>query len=178
MNNIPRYYPIQRNWSKFRPIYESKPIIRLMYVEMERYRRSCAEDYKFIYIPKLFDFKLRPSDYDGADWRSRSRKPNSGYGTRRGPQPAFWAWVCHGACHWVVNINLVVISKLEPNRPWQIATNDKHSNVVDLERKLMFDPNYLAMKVCPLKIWDQQIHSVDSKLLQPGKRKKPEYFKD
>ena len=171
----PRYYPIQRNWSILRPIYETPLIIKFMYRELERYRFYCSEELGFQYIPKPYNINIRPAHYDNCDWRSYSKKTrreiNRVYGSRRGPQPHFWAWVCSGACHWVVSPNLLVISKLEPDRPWQIATSDKHSTIVDIERKLIFDPNYLAFGICPLENWKEQVESEDSNLLPIGQRK-------
>lgn len=156
----PTYYPIQKRWRRLRPLFERPSILELMHAEMEAYAISRAEDNGYEHRPRPFQLALRPADYDSCDWRW-------GQG-RRGPQPAFWAWVCHSACHWVASHNLAVISELEPDRPWQISTSDTHSTVVDLERELLFDTNFSALQVAPELCWKDAIEHHTAERLGPG----------
>jgi hypothetical protein len=157
--NQPTYYPIQKRWRRLRPLYEQRHILGLMYAEMECYAMARAEDHGYEHQPRPFSLDLRPADYDSMDWRGSGR---------RGPQPGYWAWCCSGACHWTVSHNLFVIMDLEPDRPWQIATSDKHSTVVDLERKLLFDPNYLALGVFPELCWKDAVEWHNTEILPVG----------
>lgn len=156
----PDFYPIQKRWRRLRPLFESAPVLELMHEEMECYARARAEDRGYAHKPTPFSWALRPADYDSCDWRW-----NMG---RRGPQPGFWAWACHSACHWVASHNLLVISQLEPDRPWQIATSDKHSTVVDLERQLMFDTNFLALGITAEECWKEAVDWHNTELLPVG----------
>jgi len=158
------YYPIQKRWRKLRPLFEQLDIIELMHHEMECYASSRADDYGYKHRPKPFSLDVRPADYDSCDWRWSSG--------RRGPQPGYWAWACHSACHWVASANLVVISQLEPDRPWRIATSSSHTTVVDMERRLMFDTNYLALGVSAEECWAAAVEADDSDLFPIGETMK------
>ncbi len=156
----PSYYPIQKRWRRLRPLFEHPQVLELMHQEMECYAESRAEDYGYEHKPTPFTPELRPADYDSCYWRWDKG--------RRGPQPGYWAWACAGACHWVASPYLLVISLLEPDRPWQIASSDKHSTVVDLERQLIFDPNYLAMDIAPEACWKAAVEWHNTELLPVG----------
>ena len=156
----PTYYPIQRKWRQLRPVFERPAVLELMHSEMECYAQARAEDYGYKHKPTPFTWSLRPADYDSCDWRW-------GNG-RRGPQPGYWAWACVGSCHWVASHNLAVISMLEPDRPWQIATSDKHSTVVDLARELLFDPTFQALGLTPEECWKEAVSWHNTELLPIG----------
>ncbi|MCP9784143.1 hypothetical protein KBY83_12615 [Cyanobium sp. WKJ7-Wakatipu] len=155
----PSFYPIQKRWRRLRPLFEQRYILELMHEEMECYAEARAEDHGYEYRPRPFSLELRPADYDNMDWR---------WSGRRGPQPGYWAWAAAGACHWLASHNLFVIRDLEPDRPWQIATSDKHSTVVDLERKLLFDPNFMAMGIFPEECWKESVGWHNSEILPMG----------
>ena len=69
--------------------------------------------------------------------------------------PAFWDFVCHAACHWLVDLNLYVARSAYPKEPWRILTvstgKNNHSTVWngDLKFPLLFDANYSALGVSP-----------------------------
>lgn len=155
------YYPIQRRWRRLRQLYECDVVLEVMYEQMEVFAKVQAEIGGQAYRPRPFTRNLRPADYERCDWWRRS------FG-RRGPHPSYWAWCCLSACHWLATPNLFVISMLEPARPWQIATSDKHSTVVDLERKLIFDTNWQALQVSPEDCWQKAVVSHSSRLLPVG----------
>lgn len=156
----PSFYPIQKRWRRLRPLFEQPYIIELMHSEMECFAEARAEDHGYEHQPRPFSLDLRPANYDSLDWRRSPGRP--------GPQPGYWAWACAGACHWLASHNLFVIRDLEPERPWQIATSDKHSTVVDLERKLLFDPNFMAMGLTPEECWKEGVGWHNSEILPLG----------
>ena len=154
------FYPIQQRWRRLKPIFEQPDVIELMHEQLECYAKTRAENYGYEHKPTPFSLDLRPERWDSLDWRWDRGKP--------GRKPAFHRWVCMGACHWVASHNLMVISELEPDRPWQIATSDKHSSVVDLERKLLFDPNLQALDVTPEEAWKRAVEWHNSEILPVG----------
>ena len=156
----PSYYPIQKRWRKLRPLFEVPAIIEIAHHEAECWRAVRAEDFGREFKPKPFYPEFRPAHYECCDWRW-------GNG-RRGPEPHFWQWALAGACHWVATVNLLVISELEPDRPWRIATSQKHSTVIDSDRQLMFDTNFLALGVSAQECWEMAVESEDSELLRVG----------
>jgi hypothetical protein len=85
-----------------------------------------------------------PRDADGCDWRWYDGEGHS----RRGRQPAFWDYVVHSGCHWVVNFNLRLAERLEPKTPWRIISSQKHSTVWSGD-DVLFDCNFLALGVDP-----------------------------
>ena len=68
----------------------------------------------------------------------------------------------------MVTTNYLVISELEPDRPWQVSTSDRHSTVVDLERQLIFDTNFLALGVTPEACWKDAVEHCTTELLPVG----------
>lgn len=158
MKMKPSYYPITKQWKKLKPIYETPFVIYQSWLDMEVFQHERANEFEFPFKSRDFTRKHRPSNYDGRDWR---------WG-KVGRPPAWWDWVCAGACHWVVNTNLTVIRRLEPEHPWQIVTSDKHSTVVDLERKMFYDTNWLACGVTAQECWKDTISHKSMELLEPG----------
>jgi hypothetical protein len=156
----PAYFPIQKRWRLLRPLFEREVTIRLAHLEMEAYAQTRAADLGYEHRPREFSIDLRPADYDSCSWRwDRGR---------RGPEPGYWAWACHSACHWLAAVNLYVISALEPDRPWRVATSDRHSTVVDLGRGLLFDTNFLALRVTPEQCWADAVEGPGAKVLPLG----------
>lgn len=82
-----------------------------------------------------------PSGYDCRDWTW----------DKRGPYPAFWNFVCFGACHWLVDLNLFVAASAWPKVPWRILNASKHSTVWngDYLKPVLFDANWLVFEVTP-----------------------------
>lgn len=85
-----------------------------------------------------FAYGQFPREFESCDW----------CWDHRGPEPRFWRYVKHPACHWLVNFNLRLAQLVEPGREWRILTSDKHSTVWDGDRTL-FDLNFLALGVPP-----------------------------
>ena len=142
----PTFYPIQSNWRKLRPIYESEEARRIWYPEMCAYSKVCFEEYNVTdgYIPPNTP-DTWPDSFDSCDWRY-----NSG---RRGRAPAYWRFVCHSACHWVANLNLYVATKAEPGRDWQIISSDLHSTAWGAATKTLWETNYMAFGISARETW-------------------------
>lgn len=158
----PTYYPIQEKWRRLRPLFERPDVLELYHRELEAYNRSMRKVFDGPYSgfkPKQFTLELRPADYDKGDWR---------FGYRRGPNPGFWAFACSDACHWLTAGHMSVIATLEPDRPWQVAQSEKHSTIVDLERELLFDTNFLAFGTPPEKCWELAVEHPTTEFLEPG----------
>jgi len=82
--------------------------------------------------------ELRPCHFEASDWRhQRRREPE--------PEPAFWAWVCEGACHSLAELNLWVVRRLEPRcAGWRVIGSDGHTTCWDGGERI-FDLNFEAM---------------------------------
>ena len=94
-----RYFPIVKHWAKLRPIYYSTEAHKVWWPNMCELHMQKAQEHGF--TPR-FNNRETPSDFDGCDWRC----------DRRGRPPEYWRFVCHGACHWLVDLNLFVVAKI------------------------------------------------------------------
>lgn len=158
MTDTPKtYYDIQKNWRKLKPWFEEAYIIETAYEEMEEYNWAKSDDWGFTYNPKPFDYSIRPSDYDGMDWRCD--KP--------GRKPKYWDWACAGACHWVNNIGMLVAKFALPKHDWRIVTSNKHTTVWD-GKDTLFDLNFLALGVSVERCWELASQQEDSEILPVG----------
>jgi alkanesulfonate monooxygenase SsuD/methylene tetrahydromethanopterin reductase-like flavin-dependent oxidoreductase (luciferase family) len=109
-----QYVAIQKHWRRLGPLYRSPAAVPIWYLEMEAYRAQRAAEYGRAYRPASLSPELVPANYESCDWRVTRG--------RRGPEPAFWAYVCYSACHWVCNLHLWVAMQDQPERPWRIVT--------------------------------------------------------
>jgi hypothetical protein len=120
-----RYYNLKRHWTK-----------RIMpHLGDEKLNRILVRDFK-----KVATWPFQRGDYpswcETCDWRVN----------HRGTEPRYWKYVCHGACHWIVNFALRLASLAEPNHKWRIISSDKHSTVWD-GFHVLFDVNFQALGV-------------------------------
>lgn len=154
-----RYVNIQGNWRKFGPLFKSKDAKSIWVPNMIEYGhvRASEHKYKFTYDPEKHQL---PSSYDSCDWRWHDQPP--------GPHPQFWDYVCHSACHWLVDLCLYVAMSSDSIIPWQIITSEKHSSVWNgsTEFPMLFDANFLALKVAPEEAWEI-LHGRWSRTLKP-----------
>src|SRR3954465_1903387 len=95
------YYPIQKRWSKIGPIFHSKECEKVWRSNMVEYLEQRASENGYKYVARSFAF---PSDCDSCDWRYN----------RKGKHPAYFNFVCHSACHWLVDMCLFVAMKVHP----------------------------------------------------------------
>jgi len=84
------------------------------------------------------------------DWRCE--RWNDDGRMRPGPVPHFFDFVCLRACHWLVDVNAWVATKVEPGRAWQVLTSDRHSTLWD-GRRTLFDLNYVALGISVAECW-------------------------
>ena len=139
------YFPIARYWNN-----KLKPII-----ERQEFQDRIDADFRKYIIGKENDINLenkvrglketvkigyrngsKPRDVDSCDWRL----------FRLGRPPAFDAYVCLGACHWIANSLLLMASEAFPRKDWRIVTSVKHTTVWD-GRSTFFDINFLGLGV-------------------------------
>ncbi len=155
-----QYFPIQKRWRRLRPIYEHDAVTATWYDDLCAYLCQKAEEYGFKpSYPKLTS-ELKPKDFDSVDWRSNR--------TKRGRRPAYWDYVVHSACHWVVSMHLHVAKIAYPKIPWRIVTSDKHSTVWDGDETL-WDGNFMALGISADNAWELAAKQPDSEIWAPGK---------
>lgn len=149
------YYPIQLHWRKLAPIFHSKQCERIWRPNMVEYLQQRASDNDYKYIARHFAF---PSDCDSCDWRWDLKRKH----------PAYFDFVCHSACHWLVDMCLFVAKAAHPEVPWRIVSSNKHSTVWngDKENPVLFDANFLALDVAPKVAWQL---AIKGRVLKPGK---------
>jgi hypothetical protein len=124
-----RYYDIKRHWTKR---IES-------HLADERLNAILVRDFNKFTTGRWgqpFKRGMFPRDFETCMWDV----------WHRGPEPRFWRYVKHAACHWLVNFNLRLARLAVPRRQWRIVTSQKHSTVWDGGRTL-FDMNFLALGV-------------------------------
>lgn len=122
-------------------------------------QRSIENGYEYKVNKEKFPHS-KPAYYDSCDWRYNRN--------RRGPNPAYWDFACHSACHWVVDLCLYVATTAYPSIPWRILTHQEHSTVWDGDYKspLLFDINFSAIGVCPAQGLETAFKGRE---LKPGK---------
>lgn len=129
-----RHFDIQKHWRKLGPIFKSE--------EAGKIWQPCMEDWGTLERGKKYtDSRPHPTpfSYDSPDWWCERHK--------RGPLPAFYAFTCHRACHWLVDLCLYVAMTAYPDVRWRILTHwQLHSTVWngDLKTPVLFDANYSA----------------------------------
>lgn len=136
-----RYVDIQKDWRRLKPIYYSKTSAVIWKPCLLEYLECRMEQHGVKFKFQEEDRHEYPSGYDGCDWRC----------DRRGRRPEFWSFVCHSACHWLVDLSLFVACSAWPEQPWRILNGRKHSTVWngDCQNPLLFDANFLALEVEP-----------------------------
>jgi hypothetical protein len=124
------YYPIQKRWQKIKPHLQDSEVQRILVNDMNKFTFGRWR------LP--FEPGMLPCHFESCDWRSSKR--------RRGPEPHFWHYVKHSACHWLVNFNLALVQRVEYRSSWRIITSDRHSTVWNGEDTL-FDLNFSALGI-------------------------------
>lgn len=153
------FYPIQKRWKKLGPLYRSPEATAIWHPEMEAYSFGRAEDYGYPFRPRPLTPDLRPEAYDSCDWRWCQG--------RRGPQPHFWEYTCHAACHWVAPLHLWVAQQAEPDRQWRLVSSNAHSTIWD-GKETLFDGNFLALGISPEETWELAARQADSEIYPVG----------
>lgn len=161
MSKRMKYYPIQKRWHRIGPIYRSAEAKRIWYPEMIAYADSRGWGRRTVEEETNVLPNLRPAHFDSCDWRFVQRG-------RPGPAPTYWEYVCHGACHWLVNLSLFVAQRAESARPWRIVQSDRHSTVWDGDQTL-WDANFLALDVDADEAWALAAERPESEVFAPGR---------
>ncbi len=145
-----RYYDLKRHWTRrIEPHLADAKLNAILVRDFNSFTQGLWG--------KPFSHGQFPSEFESCDW-----KPE-----RRGPEPRFWRYVKHAACHWLVNFNLRLAQLVEPERPWRIVTSSDHSTVWDGDRTL-FDLNFAALGVAPAECF----RLANETQLKPGKEMK------
>jgi hypothetical protein len=143
------YYPLQRNWTrKIIPHLADKELNAVLFRDFSLYSHGRR------FLPGTL-----PGQIDDGEWRCG----------HRGPQPRYWQYVSHGACHWIVNFALRLARLAEPNYPWRIVTSTKHSTVWDGE-KTLFEFNFQAFGIPPARAWEILLSGRHLTMLKPGEQ--------
>ena len=141
-----KYYDVKKNWRHVKPHLEDKKLNDILVRDFNKYT--------FGRWGKSFTYGDLPFSFESCDW----------FVNHRGRRPAFWNYVKHGACHWLVNFNLRLAKLIEPKKLWRIITSARHSTVWDGENTL-FDFNFQALGVEPNKCFELAFQEE----LEPGK---------
>jgi hypothetical protein len=141
-----RYYDLKKNWRRVKPHLEDKKLTNILIRDFNKFTTG-RWGTPFVHGDL-------PSDFESCDW-------DIGH---RGRRPAFWRYVKHAACHWLVNFSLRLAMLVEPEKPWRIITSEKHSTVWD-GGDTVFDFNFQAFGIDPNECFEAAFE----KELKPGK---------
>jgi hypothetical protein len=143
---VMEYYDLKKNWRKVK-----------RHINDERVQKILVRDFNRFTIGRWrqeFKAGQLPTEFESCDW----------WCEHQGKIPAYWNYVKHAACHWLVNFALTLAQLVEPHRPWRIITSPKHSTVWD-GHELLFDFNFSAMGVPA----DECFELANKRELKPGK---------
>src|SRR5215472_12181479 len=129
---IMRYYDLKKNWHRVKPHLGDKQLNDILVRDFNKFT--------FGRWNKTFTYGDLPYEFESCDWDY----------DHRGRRPAYWQYVKHAACHWLVNFNLRLAMLVQPAKPWRIITSDDHSTVWDGSDTL-FDFNFLVSSVLCLR---------------------------
>lgn len=142
-----QYYDVKKHWQKIKHYYKSQEAKNIWYPRLQLYAENRGWD------PIKYTETLTPSDFDSCDWRTRYRRA-----------PDYWKYVTHGACFWVVDLNLYLAKKILPDEIWVIVTSSKHALCWNGD-DLLFDTNFLALGVPVEEAWKLAACQPDSEIL-------------
>ena len=140
-----QYYDASRNWRKISRHMSNVILQNFLVKDFNKYTQGRWN--------KPFIHGNYPADFESCTWKL----------DRVGRQPYFWSYVKHGACHWLVNFNLMLATLVEPKRAWRILASDDHSTVWD-GHETLFDLNFLALQVPA----EECFSMANDKQLRPG----------
>ena len=146
-----KYYDPVKHWRKIKPHLSDPIVMNQLYEDFSKYVEG-----RFGRFGHIFKRGEWPLDYESVDWQL-DRGP--------GRPPAFHKLVKHGACHWLVNTNLLLAQRAEPKLNWSIITSEKHSTV-HADPYTLFDLNFTALGIDPDEAFD--LAMTDGVILKPG----------
>jgi hypothetical protein len=141
-----KYYDLKKNWRRVKPHLTDKELNDILVRDFNKFT--------FGRWNQRFTHGDLPSEFESCDW-------DIGH---RGRRPAFWQYVKHAACHWLVNFTLRLATLVKPERPWRIITSQKHSTVWD-GGDTLFDFNFQAFGIDPNECFELAFKEE----LKPGK---------
>jgi hypothetical protein len=141
-----KYYDLKKNWHRVRPHLTDKELNDILIRDFNKYT--------FGRWNQTFTYGDFPYEFESCDWNC----------DHRGRHPAFWQYVKHAACHWLVNFTLRLAMLVKPERPWRIITSQKHSTVWD-GGDTLFDFNFQAFGIDPNECFELAFEEE----LKPGK---------
>lgn len=127
-----QYYDAQKNWRKIKKHLQDDELNHYLIMDFNRYT--------FGRWNEKFEKGMFPEQFESCDWRLMRGK--------RGREPAYFKYVKHAACHWLVNFNYRLAKLTEPKMDWRILNGEEHSTVWD-GKETLFDLNFLALEVDP-----------------------------
>src|SRR6266446_987747 len=125
-----QYYDLKKNWRKVKRHLNNKEVVRVLVRDFNKYTEGRSG--------RKFSKGQVPFEFESCDW----------WLDHKGRIPAYWQYVKHSACHWLVNFNLEMAKCVMPDEEWRILTSDEHSTVWN-GNDLLFDFNFLALGVEP-----------------------------
>ena len=137
-----RYFDLGRHWnSKIRRIFESDIVQAQLFQDFQKFvkakeRLLISLSRSSHQVTNVYAQTDKPIRWDSCDWRSN----------RIGRPYSFDEYVCHGACHCIVNSLFLTAKIAFPEKPWVIVSGRNHSTVWDQDITF-FDMNYFALKV-------------------------------
>ena len=122
------YFNPVKNWRKIKPHLENPELQELLVRDFNKFTMGRWG--------KPFKLGQYPTEFETCHWDE----------DHRGRRPAYWKYVKHAACHWLVNFNLALAMLVEPKRQWKILSHPSHSTTWD-GKNTLFDFNFLALGV-------------------------------
>ena len=124
-----KFYELKKNWRKIKPHLQDKVLLKILVNDFNDYLKGNG-------LPRNFTSKNTPFEFESGDW----------FLDRRGRLPAYFQYVKHGACHYLVRFNLHLAKMVDPSREWRIISSDEHSTVWD-GKETIFEFNFYAMGI-------------------------------
>ena len=130
-----KYYDLKKNWHRVKPHLADEKLNDILVRDFNKFT--------FGRWGRKFTYGDLPCEFESCDWDIY----------HRGRRPAFWQYVKHSACHWLVNFNLRLAMLVQPKKPWRIISSEDHSTVWDGDDTL-FDFNFQAFGIDPNECFD------------------------
>jgi hypothetical protein len=130
-----KYYDLKKNWHRVKPHLADQKLNDILVGDFNKFT--------FGRWGRKFTYGDLPCEFESCDWDI----------DHRGRRPAFWQYVKHSACHWLVNFNLRLAMLVQPKKPWRIISSEDHSTVWDGDDTL-FDFNFQAFGIDPNECFD------------------------
>jgi hypothetical protein len=150
-----KYYDLKKNWRRVKPHLTDRKLNDILVRDFNKFT--------FGRWGQTFTYGNLPREFESCDWDI----------DHRGKHPAFWQYVKHAACHWLVNFSLRLAMLVEPEKPWRIITSEGHSTVWD-GGDTLFDFNFKAFGIDPNRCFETAFE----KELKPGVNRLPNLTPD